>query len=588
MSNDFKTGWFPDPYDVNDYTLRTRKINTLIKQIQITRTCTDLLAVLQTFIDGPEDSDKSAAKEIQTNRSPYQELRDGAQRLQADLNAVLNGLIAGVDLISALPDAAAYREGIKPLPPPISFNIVNLLIENRVIYPQNHKVSFDSLEDEGLRFIRHILDQEMPLGRYKGISAIEEVVKQYIQEKVENPPSKDSSENCIKVNPETMYDLRLAKAESEIRLPLSEALSNQLKGREEKYYVLPDVVDLSYWCSGVKTQGEIHSCTSHAVASLVEYFQNRIAESANPNFTPSSVSARFLYKVTRRLAELNPEQKNKLKGFLQNSDLDEHALEDILQSLTTLSFRSSSQEKSERIDQLVKPDNRQEFIDCLFDPGASLRQTLKALQLFGVPSEKYWRYDPTFPSFDDEPPQFCYAFAQNFQAAKYFRLDFLNVKRPEEESVSEASGADDADMKRKRKLILAQIKAVLAAGFPAVCGFPYDPNQEDQRTGWIEFPSQDMLNASKEQLKNGRKASGEIVGHAVLVVGYNDSKQAFLFQNSYGESWGISGYGWLPYEFVLEGLATDWWSLLNAEWVETGHFGLDINLGDPQKTVGNI
>ena len=32
------------------------------------------------------------------------------------------------------------------------------------------------------------------------------------------------------------------------------------------------------------------------------------------------------------------------------------------------------------------------------------------------------------------------------------------------------------------------------------------------------------------------------------------------------------GYGWLPYEYVLKGQAVDWWSLIQAEWVDTGQF----------------
>jgi C1A family cysteine protease len=75
-------------------------------------------------------------------------------------------------------------------------------------------------------------------------------------------------------------------------------------------------------------------------------------------------------------------------------------------------------------------------------------------------------------------------------------------------------------------------------------------------------------------------------GHAVVVVGYDDAKKiqntgggpkttgAFRIRNSWGKSWGDAGYGWLPYEYVLQGLAVDWWSLIKSSWVDTKVFGL--------------
>jgi len=30
----------------------------------------------------------------------------------------------------------------------------------------------------------------------------------------------------------------------------------------------------------------------------------------------------------------------------------------------------------------------------------------------------------------------------------------------------------------------------------------------------------------------------------------------------------------LPYAYVLEGLADEFWSLIKSEWIETGEFGL--------------
>ena len=34
------------------------------------------------------------------------------------------------------------------------------------------------------------------------------------------------------------------------------------------------------------------------------------------------------------------------------------------------------------------------------------------------------------------------------------------------------------------------------------------------------------------------------------------------------------GYGLLPYNYVLQGLAEDWWIMLKNEWIDTGEFRL--------------
>lgn len=45
--------------------------------------------------------------------------------------------------------------------------------------------------------------------------------------------------------------------------------------------------------------------------------------------------------------------------------------------------------------------------------------------------------------------------------------------------------------------------------------------------------------------------SGSYVGaHAVLAVGYDDAKQAFLVKNSWGSGWGESGFFWIAYSEV--------------------------------------
>ncbi len=52
------------------------------------------------------------------------------------------------------------------------------------------------------------------------------------------------------------------------------------------------------------------------------------------------------------------------------------------------------------------------------DTGGYLRETMKALVLFGVPPEEYWPYTDNDPDFDVEPPAFLYAFGQQYNAIK--------------------------------------------------------------------------------------------------------------------------------------------------------------------------
>jgi len=188
-----------------------------------------------------------------------------------------------------------------------------------------------------------------------------------------------------------------------------------------------------------------------------------------------------------------------------------------------------------------------ELIHAKGDSGAYLRSTMGALALFGIPPEEYWPYQ--IATFDNEPTAFCYAFAQDFKAISYYRLDDAGIKPA---------------------ALLTRIKANLAGGLPSVFGFTvYSSISQAAKTGRIPYPSK------------GEKVMG---GHAMLVVGYDDnvtitnattgavSKGGLIIRNSWGTGWGDHGYGTLPYDFVLNHLAVDFWSLTNQAWTDTGSF----------------
>ncbi len=184
------------------------------------------------------------------------------------------------------------------------------------------------------------------------------------------------------------------------------------------------------------------------------------------------------------------------------------------------------------------------------DVGAFLRTTMGSMVLFGVPPERYWPFNVA--KINDEPAAFHYSFAENYRAIKYYRLDPPGITPP---------------------LLLNRIKTNLAAGLPAIFGFTVYSSIGQAKTngGKIPYP---------------RTGESVVGGHAVVAAGYDDAKViknmplgpqttgAILIRNSWGTGWGQAGYGWLPYEYVLKGQATDFWSLIQNTWVDTGQFGL--------------
>ena len=185
------------------------------------------------------------------------------------------------------------------------------------------------------------------------------------------------------------------------------------------------------------------------------------------------------------------------------------------------------------------------------DTGAWLREVMGALALCGVPAEKYWPYNVT--DFDKEPDSFIYSIADNYEAIKYFCHDPQGAKIP-------------------YPAVLDSVKKYLAAGIPSMFGFWGFPSYKDSDVpGGIPYPT------------DGEKAEW---GHAIVAVGYDDTKKiknlksnktttgAILFRNSWGTTWGDKGYGWLPYDYVLYNVASDFWSLLGMDWVDSKQFGI--------------
>lgn len=174
------------------------------------------------------------------------------------------------------------------------------------------------------------------------------------------------------------------------------------------------------------------------------------------------------------------------------------------------------------------------------DQGAYLRTAMQAVSMFGVPPERYLPYD--IARYEEEPSAFLYSFADDFQALNYARLDPRDAT-PED--------------------VLAGVKRVLAADYGVVFGF----SVYNSLSNSPDIP----LPCTLASLQGG---------HAVMAVGYDDERAvaggapgALIVRNSWGVDWGERGYGYLPYDYVLRGLARDFWTCFKWEWVNTGNFG---------------
>lgn len=154
------------------------------------------------------------------------------------------------------------------------------------------------------------------------------------------------------------------------------------------------------------------------------------------------------------------------------------------------------------------------------DKGACIRDGIKVIGRQGDCPEKLWPYLKR--NLEVEPPRECYLRARRYKVVEYQRM------RHE----------------------LEELKSCLASGYPFVLGFKVFESFQGEavkRTGKLNLP------------KKGEKFVGL---HAVLAVGYDDSRGQFVIRNSWGRKWGIEGYFTMPYEYLTNpDLAHDFWTI---------------------------
>lgn len=162
--------------------------------------------------------------------------------------------------------------------------------------------------------------------------------------------------------------------------------------------------------------------------------------------------------------------------------------------------------------------NERALIDSVdYDSGASLRDGIKSLKNSGVCGEKLWPYN--IEAFTKKPSAKCYKEAEKRRIKSYYRIKSLR-----------------------------EMLTCLIEGYPFVFGFTVYESFESERvekTGKVNMP---------------HKSEAALGGHAVMAVGYDQSKKRFLVRNSWGTGWGMNGYFTMPFKY-LETLAEDFWTV---------------------------
>jgi hypothetical protein len=214
---------------------------------------------------------------------------------------------------------------------------------------------------------------------------------------------------------------------------------------------LRESVDLRQWASPVESQGHLGSCTGNAVVGAYELLMNK---EVPDKFI--DLSRLFVY---------------------YNARLIENVINE--------------------------------------DVGAYVRDAVKAVQKYGVCSERLWPYQiqdysitPSIVSYDD---------ARHRNIKNYYRIHTLE---------------DTLDAINKEWPVVFSMRV------------------------YSQF--EDLYDRGKDTATLPQKGEEPIGAHAMCFVGYDLNKKVLIARNSFGKHWGQNGYCYIPFDYVREEVMDSW------------------------------
>jgi len=148
------------------------------------------------------------------------------------------------------------------------------------------------------------------------------------------------------------------------------------------------------------------------------------------------------------------------------------------------------------------------------DVGAYIRNAIKAVDKYGVCAESMWPYVPT--RFSALPPLACFQDANRRKLHQYYRLSNL-----------------------------AEMLDALNNDHPVLIGT--DVYEQFVELSWfnpiLDIPGEDEI---------------AIGAHALCLVGYDLDRKLVLVKNSFGAHWGMRGYFWMTFEYIINEVFDSW------------------------------
>ncbi|HEY8783107.1 MAG TPA: C1 family peptidase [Mucilaginibacter sp.] len=161
------------------------------------------------------------------------------------------------------------------------------------------------------------------------------------------------------------------------------------------------------------------------------------------------------------------------------------------------------------------------------DNGAYMIDIGEALQTYGICTEALYPYPTSDKSIAYKTPPSTAAVAN----ALGYRTSSAAVLIPAKSATFDP---------------VAAVKTCLINHIPVMMGF----NVYDNRSTYQYFEGLNKTSYTYNPLTaSGALVSGVVLlgGHATPIVGYDDNKQVFLVQNSWGTAWGYYGFYYMPY-----------------------------------------